>query len=704
MCCVLAILAAMSVSSFAAPVTMFGKVTDSLSGAVLDNVVITLAKQKALSDTTDANGLFSISGQTSGVLSGIVAVKGAFVRCVGHNVHLTVQRPARVSVETFGVSGKLLAKPIDGVVAPGAYRVPVGLGIASQMIFVRVTCDGDVRMLRMWGAMSRGKFHIKSDEVSPDHARLFKVAAAAAVDTLAFSRGGFAVKKVAVASYTPADTIRVSLKPMPFTRWQRKLAGGTFSVGSAGTADTVHSVTVSGFYMDTTEVTQADFKLVTGRNPSKYSTNLQKPVENVTWFDAVLYCNALSKRYGFDTAYTFTSRRDSTNGACLDLGGIAVDIKKKAYRLPTGAEWEFACRGGTTTAFYWGADSSNDSVSKYAWFKGNVTADSTHPVAGKKPNAFGLYDMSGNVWEWCTDQWKAYGGAAQTDPCVLAAPAGTVNLKGGDFLDPASKITSGLHTGAQAPAALQLQYFGFRVALTAMYADSEYARDNFITFEATPIKDTANTAVATWYNGTYLSGIMGYSGCKGSYRMKNLGGFNNAFVPAYWTIFRFTAKADQAGLDASSQAVAARGSMATTYADSQIVRSWDVSYEKLKSWENPGAGKPLVYATIVGTAAKAEFDSVVNAWEINFHVPWLMNYTGLSKVVRYRKIDGTGANVTQMPKYIEIFYYSDKAGFEGQGADASFQAAEADRVATWKNGELDIPFVFNGQIVQELKK
>jgi Uncharacterized conserved protein len=122
-------------------------------------------------------------------------------------------------------------------------------------------------------------------------------------------------------------------------------------------------------------------------------------------------CNARTKASGSsDTVYSYTSISGIPGNECV-LNGYSIDLTKNGYRLPTEAEWEYACRAGTTTAFYWGSAAEGD----YEWYHENCGSQK-HPVAQKLPNMFGLYDMSGNVMEWCNDWHVNYSNEAQMDP------------------------------------------------------------------------------------------------------------------------------------------------------------------------------------------------------------------------------------------------------------------------------------------------
>ncbi len=146
-----------------------------------------------------------------------------------------------------------------------------------------------------------------------------------------------------------------------------------------------HKVRVSAFYMDTREVTQKAYEGLMEANPSK-SKGPDKPVEQVDWYHAVLFCNMRSLKEGLKP--------------CYDSKTLSCDFTAGGYRLPTEAEWEYACRAGTRDKYSCG--DAPDKLKTCAWFKENA-AQTTHPAGQKAPNPWGLYDMHGNVSEWCQD-------------------------------------------------------------------------------------------------------------------------------------------------------------------------------------------------------------------------------------------------------------------------------------------------------------
>ncbi|MEI6786537.1 MAG: SUMF1/EgtB/PvdO family nonheme iron enzyme, partial [Verrucomicrobiota bacterium] len=192
---------------------------------------------------------------------------------------------------------------------------------------------------------------------------------------------------------------------------------GTFTMGSPPTeVDRFDSegpqtaVTISrGFWMGKYEVTQGEYESVRGTNPSWFTGDPNRPVEQVSWQDATAYCDALTQQE-------------------RAAGRIPRGYD---YRLPTEAEWEYACRAGTSTRFSYGDDHGYTNLINYGWWDGN-NGGTTHPVGQKLPNPWGLHEMHGNVWEWCQDWWsESLPGGIAVDPQGPATGPGRMGRGGG---------------------------------------------------------------------------------------------------------------------------------------------------------------------------------------------------------------------------------------------------------------------------------
>jgi len=258
----------------------------------------------------------------------------------------------------------------------------------------------------------------------------------------------------------------------------REISSATFFMGSPSTVGVSnerpqHTVTLSGFYISTTELTRdLFFPFLQSKDTCYLASNQKKmkdyssffgietevqPIVNVSWFTAVAYCNWLTKATGsIDTCYTFTFKQDGT------IYSVSFDRTKHGYRLPTEAEWEYACKAGTETAYSFGNDALI--LGDYAWIKAN-SMGKTNIVGEKKPNAFGLYDMHGNVSEWCWDWYDAYASGSKTDPTGPSNSMTDRILRGGSWGNTDNSSFRSASRGSFSPNN-KSDYVGFRLAKT----------------------------------------------------------------------------------------------------------------------------------------------------------------------------------------------------------------------------------------------
>ncbi|GDY04441.1 hypothetical protein LBMAG50_05820 [Phycisphaerae bacterium] len=326
---------------------------------------------------------------------------------------------------------------ITGTNLTGASSVRVGSGYATSVVVVNDTTVTAVTPAGTAGAQN------------------VSVTTAGGIATLT---GGFTYGVVTAwytileqapnAAVVPDSTVRAKIVASGYP-WRVRdnssgiemllIPGGTFNMGcSASTSygcngdETNHQVTLSkAFYLGKTEVTQAQWQAKMGSNPSYFGGNANNPVEQVSWNDIT----------GFNTA--------------------------TGLRLPSEAEWEYACRGGTTTAFhsmpgYPNGTNDDSLLGNIAWYNSN-SGSTTHAVAGKAANAFGMYDMSGNVWEWCNDWYGSYAAGNATDPAGPSSGSYRV-LRGGRWDVGSGDCRSSDRYGSGPDA--RYSVIGFRVART----------------------------------------------------------------------------------------------------------------------------------------------------------------------------------------------------------------------------------------------
>ena len=214
-----------------------------------------------------------------------------------------------------------------------------------------------------------------------------------------------------------------------------------------------HQLRISSYYIDTCEVTQEEFERLMAENPSRWK-DPRRPVERVRWSDAIKYCNARSLEEGLQP--------------CYDLETWQCDFSANGYRLPTEAEWEYACRAGSKTSYFFGEEKKK--LTNFAWFDDN-SVGMTRPVGTKLPNPWGLYDMYGNVAEWCNDFYQVdyYKESPPQDP--RGAPSSETRVvRDGSWNSPAERCRSAFRDNEDpgyADVCFGYEIYGFRVVRNA---------------------------------------------------------------------------------------------------------------------------------------------------------------------------------------------------------------------------------------------
>ncbi len=323
-----------------------------------------------------------------------------------------------IAVELVNSKNKVIAK--ETFQTGGSYEFPIPL--PGNKIQIKITADGQKTV---------NFSNVKADDITDN--LTVRIASINGTPAETAARNGV----LQILSSTEAKRIAEAERTVEaekiaelFNNNKIRIQGGTFTMGSLANEPgrnrnecPQHQVTVNSFYMGRYEVTQKEYQEVMGTNPSKFKgDNLL--VEQVSWYDAIEYCNKRSQKEGLTPVYTI-------NG-----NNVTWNIGANGYRLPTEAEWEYACRAGTATAYNTGT-SINDNT---GWYFAN-SGNKTHPVGQKPANAWGLYDMHGNVDEWCWDWYDNYTSWSQTDSIGTVSVPSRV-LRGGSWISTAADVRS----------------------------------------------------------------------------------------------------------------------------------------------------------------------------------------------------------------------------------------------------------------------
>lgn len=450
------------------PVTLSGTVINS-TAQPLAGAIVTVHNIPELSATTDAAGNFSITTVAVRTPSARISAASDGALLNGHNLTVAPSVNGAVVIDLFTAGGRRVAG--HTVTSPGAAGDKLLLPVIAEGLYVlKVSVNGKVVAFKQFFT-AKDAITITQQAVSGTQVAAIASTKAFTTDSLVVVATGFAPHYLKLSAYVAAN-LQVKMEKV-VTPWQPvgplehatsmvkiEAKGLSFAMGQPVLASKTGLWYVEqpgqvvkftyDFWMDTTEVTQKMVATVMADVPgyamsegwnSTYGFGDGVAAHHMSISDAMLYCNARSKKEGFDTVYAFTSIA-GTPGRMSTLKEVTVDCSKNGYRLPTEAEWEYACRGGAATDFYWNkmyrpypaTVEDTAEISTYAlWYKnaGNLTTDNPNyalkqGVASKLPNKYGLYDMVGGAMEWYHVFYDY--GVDVTDP----KPAGEVFIEGND--------------------------------------------------------------------------------------------------------------------------------------------------------------------------------------------------------------------------------------------------------------------------------
>jgi formylglycine-generating enzyme required for sulfatase activity len=443
----------------AADVLLTGVVMDSHEEGIT-GAVIKLKNYPHIKTVSQDGGQFSLNGDTDVPVVYYSKFKSGDITFSVNGSLLTLDLPYSVAdadIAYFDLRGRQMFYRHIGKLKQGKYSEQINYK-ASGAGIVKIVINGASYQFKTCLAGDK-MFFSRISGISQKTFGATKSIMDAVSDTIIAYMPGYRNKLTKTDTYT-ADGIEITVTEskqwVPDTAPEHEknmvkimAAGHDFEMGSWNPdiwCDScsikefpVHTVVFTeDFWMDTTEVTQKDFdSLMAITYPDylvpewddKHGLADRIPAYFLNWDDAVLYCNARSIKEALDTVYSYDSVSGNPGNLCI-IHGMEYNLDKDGYRLPTEAEWEYACRGGTTTDYYWGKDADGyplslqdtSDVGKYAvwlansWDMPRGDGYGTHEVASLLPNNYGLYDMGGNLYEWVNDWFDSFAFGEVTDP------------------------------------------------------------------------------------------------------------------------------------------------------------------------------------------------------------------------------------------------------------------------------------------------
>jgi formylglycine-generating enzyme required for sulfatase activity len=441
--------------------SLFAQESFSLSGTVLNIPGEPVAgadvrlQNGGLETKSGTDGAFSLTGVPSGILpmhrslqSSLTIHKNGVLRFspapVSQRISVDVftMNGTRISSQTFSSLGNTQV-----ILSPADYFPD---NLSDRLYLVRIDNDGTEYELMVMAL--NGVFSTPESFASLPQSLLKN---AAVNDTLLISLNTSPAKKIPIDNYSIAlgDIYHCGTGMVLIPSKDSSFQMGSNHADAQENEKPVHKVSFTyDFWIDTTEVTIGHMETVMKEkwdprvpwdknSPDYPGKEAKHPAWYLNQYDCFLYCNELSKREGLDTVYEYSKEEHYGSMTFKPiLYDCKVNFKADGYRLPTEAEWEYACRAGSTTEFYWGDDASEATVKQYAVYNTKMSTQ-TEYVASLKPNAFGLYDMSGNISERVHDWMGAYTADDQIDPIgpMKGVPESFV-IKGGGFRHPSAKF------------------------------------------------------------------------------------------------------------------------------------------------------------------------------------------------------------------------------------------------------------------------